>query len=752
MYKKKQFLAMCLAGLCSTTAVSNVYSVTSMAATAASQTTETSAAGTETNPGGNPPSGNPGETPPAKPDGDSGNPPAKPDGDNSNPQDGGGNPPSGENGKPGNPPSDGNGQGGNPPSGGNGSSGDGSSSSGNPQDGKGNPPSDAGGKPGDGQGPQGNPPDGQPGDGQGQPGNPPDGKGGPNTQSYDYTGTLSGKLTADGEEVSSDNETISTSTVDENAALAENGGTLKITNGKLQKSGDDTNGDNCNFYGINSILLAVGEKSKAYISNSALASDSEGSNAIFSTDGATVYSEKNSITTTKGNSRGLDATYGGTIIADDMTIDTAGDHSASLATDRGGGNISVTNSTLHTSGSGSPLIYSTGAIELSGVSGTAEGSQIAGMEGLNHIKVYDSELSSTITDRTASDPVANGVIIYQSTSGDADTSTGERAQFQAVDSTLRSKIESGAMFYVTNTSADILLSGTTLDFDSTKAKLLQIEGNDANNWGRAGSNGADVSFTSLGETLTGDISVDSISSLDLYLLSGTRYTGQILSTANAGSQSAGGDAAQGGEQTEGQGGDPTAKGAAGQSDDQTAKAAGQDSDADSTSDDSAATITVNLDQDSTWVVTGDTTVFALNAEDGAQIIDEDGKTVTIIADGTTVVKGDSDLTVTVTGSYSQSVRTSEANSISASTIDRSDFDDYYGTSTTFGTDGLTASTPTENKPDASAIESPVDTQPAPSTEAATETSTQQSTTPWAGAGVIILAAFAGITTYLKKRK
>ncbi len=197
-----------------------------------------------------------------------------------------------------------------------------------------------------------------------------------------------------------------------------------------------------------------------------------------------------------------------------MTIQTAGDHSASLATDRGGGNISVTNSTLNTSGSGSPLIYSTGAIEVSGVTGTAEGSQIAGMEGLNHIKIYDSELSSTITDKTASDPVANGVIIYQSTSGDADTSTGERAQFQAVDSTLHSKIESGAMFYVTNTSTDILLSGTTLDFDSTKAKLLQIEGNDANNWGRAGSNGADVSFTGLGETLTGDISVDSISALE----------------------------------------------------------------------------------------------------------------------------------------------------------------------------------------------------------------------------------------------
>ena len=71
-------------------------------------------------------------------------------------------------------------------------------------------------------------------------------------------------------------------------------------------------------------------------------------------------------------------------------------------------------------------------------------------------------------------------------------------------------------------------------------------------------------------------------------------------------------------------------------------------------------------------------------ESGAKIVDEDGKTVTIKADGKTVVKGDSGITVTVTGSYSTKVSTSDANELSTDTIDRSDFDSYYGTSTTFG--------------------------------------------------------------------
>ena len=135
---------------------------------------------------------------------------------------------------------------------------------------------------------------------------------------YDYSGALSGALTADGAEKSSDGESVGADTADENAALAENGGALTITNGTLSKSGDDTDGDNCNFYGINSILLAVGESSSAKISDSTLTASSQGSNGIFATDSATVYASGDTISTTADNSRGLDATYGGTIVANDM--------------------------------------------------------------------------------------------------------------------------------------------------------------------------------------------------------------------------------------------------------------------------------------------------------------------------------------------------------------------------------------------------------------------------------------------------
>ena len=455
------------------------------------------------------------------------------------------------------------------------------------------------------------------------------------TMTFDYSGSYTGAITANGAKKSSKNKTYTATASDQNAALVQNGGTLTLRCALLQKSGDDTDGDNCNFYGVNSILTAVGSGSTAYVSDSSLAATSAGSNGIFATDSGTVYASNTSIDTTADNSRGLDATYGGTIIADKLDISTAGDHCAGVATDRGGGSISVTDSTLTTRGSGSPLLYSTGDIEVCGVTGTASGSQIAGMEGLNTILVKNSKLTSTITDKTASDPVANGVIIYQSTSGDAESTTGETATFQAENSTLTSKIESGSMFYLTNTSANVVLKKTKLKFDSDKAALITAEGNDANNWGQAGSNGADVTFTGIKQTLKGNVVADTISSVNLYLTRSSTWTGATTIEENANG---------------------------------------------TTSD---SPITINIDKTSKWVVTKDCTVSNLNVARGGEIVDANGKTATIVANGKTVVKGTGDITVTVTGSYSTTVTTTSANKLSSDTIDRTAFDKKFETSTAF---------------------------------------------------------------------
>lgn len=87
-------------------------------------------------------------------------------------------------------------------------------------------------------------------------------------------------------------------------------------------------------------------------------------------------------------------------------------------------------------------------------------------------------------------------------------------------------------------------------------------------------------------------------------------------------------------------------------------------------------ITVNVDGTSTWVVAKDTTISALNVASGG-----DGNAVTIVANGKTVVSGSGDVTVTVTGSYSTSVSAGSDTELSSDTIDRSEFDSRFGTST-----------------------------------------------------------------------
>lgn len=301
------------------------------------------------------------------------------------------------------------------------------------------------------------------------------------------------------------------------------------------------------YSGSYSVSLTVGEDSTAVIDGTDITVSSSGSNGVFATDSGTALVNDTSIETMADNSRGLDATYGGTISANKITADTQGGHSAIVATDRGGGSISLADATLSTAGSGSPLLYSTGDIQVNNVSGTSSGSQIAGMEGLNTILIKDSTSESTVTGKTASDPIANGIIIYQSTSG--------------------------------------------------------------------------------------GVTADTISSVDLYLLDGAAWIGAATITDNAAAGSGTGTA-------------------------------------------SDAPITVNVDGTSTWGVAKDTTISALNVASGS-----DGNTVTIVANGKTVVSGSGDVTVTVTGSYSTSVSAGSDTELSSDTIDRSEFDSRFGTST-----------------------------------------------------------------------
>jgi len=320
-------------------------------------------------------------------------------------------------------------------------------------------------------------------------------------------------------------DTYETSDEDTSVILVTDGGNATITGATITKSGgDSSNTENSEFYGVNAGIL-VQEGSTATITGATISTDATGSNAVFATgEDAKITISDSTITTTGASSaRGLDATYGGTIIGDNLTVTTQGNSCATLATDRGEGTVTVTDSTLETNGSGSPVIYSTGTISIDNTTGTANGSQAVVVEGKNSATVTNSTLTCTATPNR-DDVDQCGVMLYQSMSGDASEGT---ASFTAEGSTIEISSSSdyyktAPMFFVTNTDAEINLTNTKLVYGS--GVLLSVEGTDE--WGTSGSNGGDVTLTAKNQTLEGDIEVDKISTLTM-TLTDSDYTGTI---------------------------------------------------------------------------------------------------------------------------------------------------------------------------------------------------------------------------------
>ena len=335
---------------------------------------------------------------------------------------------------------------------------------------------------------------------------------------------VSGAYVIDGKSVELTGGTYSSSDTDQNVFLVINGGSLKISNAKIVKTGDASKNDSkrssdvsddYNFYGINSVILVVGEESSAEISDCIITSDCSGANAVFSTAGAKADVNNVQITTTGNSSRGVYATYGGVINADHVDITTSGAHCAPIATDRGGGHVTVTNSKVQCSGDGSPCIYSTGEIKAENVVGVSTGAQAAVIEGKNSITMTNCDF--TVSGGN------NGVMLYQSMSGDASDkdATANCSTLTMTGTTIRNSTD-GSMFYITNTTSVINLEGGNT-LECKNGKLVDAA---AGRWGKDGSNGGELSLNIKGDKLSDSVTADDISSVAVNVLDGGEFKGK----------------------------------------------------------------------------------------------------------------------------------------------------------------------------------------------------------------------------------
>lgn len=312
---------------------------------------------------------------------------------------------------------------------------------------------------------------------------------------------------------------------DDENALRVDGASVSLTDVVVRKiGGESSSTENGDFYGQNAALLAT-DGALLTIDKAKISSNAPNGNGVFSYGNGTVVSISNSSIETSGdNSGGLQTTGGATMNAVDLQVNTAGNSSAAIRSDRGGGTVNVIGGTYISSGFNSPAVYSTADITVMNAALTAENSEALVIEGKNSLEILDCTVSGNMSayKGVSSDENVHNIMIYKSMSGDAEVGISE---FSAQGGSIIG--HSGDMIYVTNTHCLLTLDGVALQNEGG-GQLLRVCGNSARHgWGKAGENGAQVEFLARRQEMSGDITVDSISSLDLQLTDGSVFTGAL---------------------------------------------------------------------------------------------------------------------------------------------------------------------------------------------------------------------------------
>jgi hypothetical protein len=321
------------------------------------------------------------------------------------------------------------------------------------------------------------------------------------------------------------------SSTDESAiCVLDIGSELILNNPVISTSGDSSSDENSSFYGLNAAVLNY-NGGNITIAGGTIDTTGTGANAIFAYGTGTVTVSGTTIVATNDFAHGLFAAGGGTMVVNNVDATTYGTSSSVVGTDRGSGTIEVNGGSYTASGMRSAGIYSTGTITASDATFTATNAEAVVVEGSNIVTLENVTLNATseLTEH-------RGVFLYQSMSGDAENSdcgtgacfTMSGGTYNYTDSTNASSdaTENCAAFAVANQTAYIEL--TDVEVNNSCPTLLLSALN--SNWNY---NGGTTTLTAYGETLVGDVIVDSVSSADITLTSSDNSASLLTGAINA---------------------------------------------------------------------------------------------------------------------------------------------------------------------------------------------------------------------------
>ena len=292
-------------------------------------------------------------------------------------------------------------------------------------------------------------------------------------------------------------------------AVQVRGGTFTMRNCTITKTGDTATSqgsDDTSFYGINSAVFAGNASTSTYatiaMTNGTVSTSAKGANAFFAYGGGVLYLDSIAVTNTARGSRGLIATGGGTIYATNMDIETQEETSSVIATDRGGGTVTVDGGNYFAKGNKCAIIYSAGTMAAYNANGGSSSGEISVIEGDNSVTISNCTFESGSSSR--------GLLLMQSGSGDA---SGTTPVMTIADSTLTMTDSAAPLIEVaTCVTADITLDNVDLTVPSGVLMAVMAD----SQWSTSGAIGnltlknGDYSGTvTVDSGYTGNVTVDS---------------------------------------------------------------------------------------------------------------------------------------------------------------------------------------------------------------------------------------------------
>lgn len=304
-----------------------------------------------------------------------------------------------------------------------------------------------------------------------------------------------------------------TSTGSDENAVQVIGGTFTMTDCTITKTGDySASSDNTSFYGVNSAVY-VGSTSAATtltMTGGTITTNAKGANAAFAYGYGVLNISDVTIRNSANLSRGIHATGGGTIVASNLDIVTEGSNSSVVATDRGGGTVTVDGGSYVTTGTDCAILYSTGTVSASNATGSSAKGEVGVIEGDNTINITNCNFSSGSSSR--------GLMILQSGSGDSE---GYDGAINITNSTITLTDSSAPLCEIpTNITGTLTLDNTSLTVPS--GVLMYVDYN--TRWSTYGGTG---NLVLKNGSYTGAVNADQYGTATVSVASTATWTGSV---------------------------------------------------------------------------------------------------------------------------------------------------------------------------------------------------------------------------------